>query len=298
MATSFILNCCEPRRQCHLNSNFPYNNTLVARTVNLEISAKSSDSKIDIIITLNHNTNQMYLLFLALAPALLIMMYVYFRDKYEKEPIGLVLKGFLLGAIIIFPVGFIENSIKDFALAFDKLPKAAYDGFIVAAATEEVFKFLMVFILIWRNPNFNEKFDGIVYAVSVSLGFATIENLFYVFSNNSMQVGLLRAFTAVPGHAIFGIVMGFYLGLARFSQNRKGKWLFMALFLPWLLHGIYDFLLMSGHPVLLVAFIPFLFFMYRHGLRRMKELNYQSVFNPGNINFRNNDENNFNSENS
>lgn len=240
----------------------------------------------------------MYLLFLALAPAFLIMMYVYFRDKYEKEPIGLVLKGFLLGAIIIFPVGFIENSIKDFALGFDKIPKAAFDGFIVAAATEEVFKFLMVFILIWRNPNFNEKFDGIVYAVSVSLGFATIENLFYVFSNNSMQVGLLRAFTAVPGHAIFGIVMGFYLGLARFSQNRKGKWLFMALFLPWLLHGIYDFLLMSGHPVLLVAFIPFLFFMYRHGLRRMKELNYQSVFNPGNINFRNNDENNFNSENS
>jgi RsiW-degrading membrane proteinase PrsW (M82 family) len=239
----------------------------------------------------------MYLLFLALAPAFLIMMYVYFRDKYEKEPIGLVLKGFLLGAIIIFPVGFIENSIKDFALGFDKIPKAAFDGFIVAAATEEVFKFLMVFILIWRNPNFNEKFDGIVYAVSVSLGFATIENLFYVFSNNSMQVGLLRAFTAVPAHAIFGIVMGFYLGLARFSQHKKGRWLLMALFLSWLLHGIYDFLLMSGHPVLLVAFIPFLFFMYRHGLRRMKELNYKSVFNPGNINFTNSDENNFNSEN-
>ncbi len=240
----------------------------------------------------------MYLLFLALAPAFLIMVYVYFRDKYEKEPIGLILKGFLLGAIIIFPVGLIENSIKDFAVGFDKIPKAAYDGFLVAGATEEIFKFLMVFILIWRNPNFNEKFDGIVYAVSVALGFATIENLFYVFSNNSLQVGLLRAFTAVPAHAIFGIVMGFYLGLARFSQNKKGRWLLMALFLPWLLHGIYDFILMSGHPLLLLTFIPFLIFMYRHGLRRMKELSYQSVFNPNNINFTNNGETYSNKDNS
>ncbi len=240
----------------------------------------------------------MYLLFLALAPAFLIMVYVYFRDKYEKEPIGLILKGFLLGAIIIFPVGLIENSIKDFAVGFDKIPKAAYDGFLVAGATEEIFKFLMVFILIWRNPNFNEKFDGIVYAVSVALGFATIENLFYVFSNNSLQVGLLRAFTAIPAHAIFGIVMGFYLGLARFSQNKKGRWLLMALFLPWLLHGIYDFILMSGHPLLLLTFIPFLIFMYRHGLRRMKELSYQSVFNPNNINFTNNGETYSNKDNS
>jgi len=239
----------------------------------------------------------MYLLFLALAPAFLIMLYVYFRDKYEKEPIGLILKGLLLGAIIIFPVGLIENSIKGFAVGFDKIPKAAYDGFIVAAATEEIFKFLMVFILIWRNPNFNEKFDGIVYSVSVALGFAAIENLFYVFSNNSMQVGLMRAFTAVPAHAIFGIVMGFYLGLARFSPKNRGKWILMSLFLPWLLHGVYDFMLMSGHPLLLLAFIPFLVFMYRHGLRRMKELNYQSVFNPSNINFTNSDENKFNSEN-
>ena len=146
--------------------------------------------------------------------------------------------------------------------------------------------------------NFNEKFDGIVYAVSVALGFATIENLFYVFSNNSLQVGLLRAFTAIPAHAIFGIVMGFYLGLARFSQNKKGRWLLMALFLPWLLHGIYDFILMSGHPLLLLTFIPFLIFMYRHGLRRMKELSYQSVFNPNNINFTNNGETYSNKDNS
>lgn len=238
----------------------------------------------------------MYLLLLALAPAIILMTYVYFRDKYEKEPIKLILKGIVLGAIIIFPVGLIENYIIGFGTGLDKIQKAAYDGFIVAGATEEAFKYFVVFILIWRNSNFNEKFDGIVYAVSVSLGFAAIENIFYVFSNNSMQVGLLRAFTAVPGHTIFGVVMGFYLGLARFSINGQGKWLLRAFTVPWLLHGIYDFIIMSGHPILLLSFIPFLIFMYRHGLKRMKEFNEQSIFNPANINFMNQQESNFKEE--
>jgi len=233
----------------------------------------------------------MYLLLLALAPAIILMMYVYFRDKYEKEPVKLILKGILLGAIVIFPVGLVENYLMGFGAGLPKIPKAAYDGFIVAGFTEESFKYFMVFILIWRNRNFNEKFDGIVYAVSVALGFAAIENLFYVFSNNSMQVGILRAFTAVPGHTIFGIVMGFYLGLARFSEKDRGKWLLRAFIVPFLLHGVYDFLIMSGHPVLLLAFIPFLVYMYRVGLRRMRELNQQSVFNPVNIDFSNQQEN-------
>ncbi len=236
----------------------------------------------------------MYLLLLALAPAIILMMYVYFRDRYEKEPIKLILKGILLGALILFPIGLAENFISEFGKELAPIPKAAWDGFIVAGATEEAFKYFAVFILVWRNRNFNEKFDGIVYAVSVSLGFAAIENLFYVFSESSMQVGLLRAFTAVPGHAIFGIVMGYYLGLARFSADQRSKWLLRAFIVPWLMHGLYDFLLMSGHPVLILVFIPFLVFMYRLGLKRMKEFNAESVFNPANISFTTQEENQFN----
>jgi RsiW-degrading membrane proteinase PrsW (M82 family) len=138
-------------------------------------------------------------------------------------------------------------------------------------------------MLFWRNRNFNEKFDGIIYAVSVSLGFAAIENIFYVFNNNSMQVGLMRAFTAVPGHTIFGIIMGFYLGLAKFNPSQSKKWLLRAFMVPWLFHGVYDFLVLSGHYLLLLAFLPFLVYMYRVGLRRMKELNAESQFNPMNI---------------
>jgi len=242
------------------------------------------------------NPAYMYLLLLALAPAIIIMMYVYYRDRYEKEPVKLILKGILLGAIIIFPVGLVENLILEYGKLFKPIAKAAWDGFVAAGATEEAFKYLMVFILIWRNPNFNEKFDGIVYAVSVSLGFAAIENLFYVFSQNSIQVGLLRAFTAVPGHTIFGIVMGFYLGLARFSKQNKGKWLLKAFLVPWLLHGTYDFMIMSGYPLLILTFIPFLIFMYRFGLKRMREFNEQSVFRPANIDFMIHQENHFKEE--
>jgi RsiW-degrading membrane proteinase PrsW (M82 family) len=90
--------------------------------------------------------------------------------------------------------------------------------------------------------------------------------------------------------------MGFYLGLARFSPDRKGKWLLRAFLVPWLLHGIYDFLIMSGHPVLLLTFIPFLIYMYRFGLKRMRELNEQSVFNPANINFTSKQESHYNQE--
>jgi len=236
----------------------------------------------------------MYLLLLALAPAVILMVYVYFRDKYEKEPIGFILKGVFLGALVIFPVGMVENYLLAFGNGLSGLSKAAFTGFFVAGPVEEVFKFMMVYILIWRNRNFNEKFDGIVYSVSVALGFATIENLFYVFSNNSMQVGFLRAFTAVPGHAIFGVVMGFYLGMAKFSKPGSSKWLSLAIALPWLMHGIYDALVLSGNPLLLILFVPFLIYMYRYGLKCMKAFNEQSVFNPNNMRFiENQDENPF-----
>lgn len=225
----------------------------------------------------------MTLLLLALSPVLIIITYIYFRDKYEKEPIGLILKGLLFGALLIFPVGLLENYLEKFNFGTNTLANAAYTGFITAGFIEELFKMLLVLMLFWRNRNFNEKFDGIVYAVSVSLGFAAIENIFYVFNNNSLQVGLIRAFTAVPGHTIFGVVMGFYLGLAKFSPTNQQKWLLRAFLVPWFLHGVYDFLLLSGNYILLLVFVPFLVYMYRIGLKRMRELNAESQFNPLNI---------------
>ncbi len=219
----------------------------------------------------------MNIIFIALAPVLIIAFYVYFRDKYEKEPIGLLLKSLLAGALIVLPILYIERFISSFDHYFQGLPKAMYDAFMVAAVTEESFKYFALMLLIWKNPNFNEKFDGIVYAVFISLGFAGIENILYV-SSYGFQVGWIRAFTAVPAHAIFGIMMGYYFGLAKFYPEIRKKLLIRALIFPIIFHGIYDYLLMSKHPVLLLLFIPFLVFMWISGFKHMNELSERSVY--------------------
>lgn len=219
----------------------------------------------------------MTILLVALGPALLILIYIYFRDKYEKEPILLLARGFAAGALILVPILLIELQTGKFAMHFPSILKAAWDGFIVASATEEIIKFLAVYYLFWNNRNFNEKFDGIVYAVVVSLGFATVENFFYIYQG-TLGTGLLRAFTAVPAHAIFGIVMGYYLGMARFRPFRRKGYIVMAVVMPWFFHGLYDFLLLSGHRILVGLFIPLMILLVVMGFKRMKEQSDASAF--------------------
>ncbi len=223
----------------------------------------------------------MNLLLLAIAPVLIILVYVYYRDKYEHEPLGLLFQGLLAGAVIVLPIIFIDKVLLQFAPAQGSLGFAAYNAFVIAAFVEEGFKLLAVYILIWKNPNFNERFDGIVYAVFVSLGFALVENLMYVMGEGGgASVGYLRAITAVPAHAIFGIVMGFRIGLARFVPSKQKRYLAMAFLFPFLLHGLYDFLLMSQKTALLLMFVPLLMAMYWNGRRLMRKAIANTPFNP------------------
>jgi len=220
----------------------------------------------------------MYLVFIALAPVFIILFYIYFRDKYEREPIGLLLKALLAGGLIIIPVIFIEMGlIKVGSSVFSGSSRTIWNAFIVAGTTEELFKFLALFILIWSNRNFNEKFDGIVYAVYVSLGFALVENVMYVVQGGA-AVGWMRALTAVPAHALFGIVMGYYFGLARFIEGQKTFFMIRAIMWPIILHGFYDYCLMSQIPVLLIAFIPFIIYLWISGFKKMKEISDSSRF--------------------
>lgn len=218
------------------------------------------------------------LLIIAIAPVFIIAFYIYFRDKYEKEPLNLLLKAGAAGAIIVLPVIFAEKAIALIGSFFSPLGNAAWDAFMVAALCEEAFKFAALFLLIWKNKEFNEKFDGIVYATFVSLGFALVENILYVF-NSGLTTGLARAFTAVPAHALFGITMGFFFGLARFYPTKRKKHLIWAFILPFFLHGIYDFILMSGINILLWLFIPFIIFLWVSGLKKLKTLNQVSFYN-------------------
>lgn len=219
----------------------------------------------------------MVVLLVALAPVFIILFYVYFRDKYEKEPIKLLLFAVLAGMIIVLPVIFVERFIMALQPDMHPIMDAGYNAFLVAALVEEAFKYLALFLLIWKSPEFNEKFDGIVYAVFISLGFAAVENVLYVIEGG-VNTGLIRAITAVPAHALFGVTMGYYFGIARMYPELRDSHMWKAFLIPFILHGIYDFLLMSNLPILLLAFIPYMFYLYFAGFRKMKITSDTSIF--------------------
>lgn len=218
------------------------------------------------------------LIAIASAPVLLILLYVYYRDKYEKEPKWMLLLSFL-GGIAIIPLAILweggmmkimpSSNMKDY--------EAFYTAFAVAAVCEECLKYLAVMLIAYRSTHFNEKFDGIVYAVYVSMGFALVENILYVI-NGDTSVGLIRAITSVPAHAIFGISMGFYLGRAKFSGRKQIENLMYALIIPIILHGVYDFILMAQKRWLLIGFVLYLIILYYYGLKRMSDTSQQSVY--------------------
>ena len=189
----------------------------------------------------------MVLLALALAPAFVIMIFIYIKDKYEKEPIKLLLKNFGLGAtasiIITLILGLILKIIFPTADPLS-ISQQFLKAFIIVALVEEFSKYLIVRYYAQRNKEFDEPFDGIVYAVMVSMGFAALENVMYVFQFG-MSNGIVRAFTAVPAHATFGIIMGYYMGKAKFAATKKDeiKLNLTGLFAATAFHGTYDFFL-------------------------------------------------------
>lgn len=217
------------------------------------------------------------LLFISLAPVLIIAFYIYSRDIYEKEPLSILIKALIAGVLIVLPVVLIERLLTVLSAEMEGLSYAAYTAFIVAGLTEEGMKFLAFYFFFWKNKNFNEKFDGIVYAVYISLGFAGVENILYVFTGG-YAVGLVRALTAVPAHALFGIVMGFYFGYARFNTDHRAIYLFLAFFLSFVFHGFYNFLLMGNSTFLLAVFIPLFIYFWIGGFRKMSRASDASVF--------------------
>lgn len=211
------------------------------------------------------------LLFVSLAPVLIIAFYIYSRDRYEKEPFSELIKALFAGVLIVLPAVLVEKLLTGFGPAEEGLGSVAYTAFVVAGLTEEAMKFLAFYIFFWKDRNFNERFDGIVYAVYIALGFAGIENIMYVFTGG-VGVGIVRALTAVPAHALFGITMGFYFGMAKFTEKRRNIYFMLALLMPFLFHGLYDFLLMSNSPVLLTVFIPVFVYFWITGFRKMSKL--------------------------
>ena len=192
----------------------------------------------------------MNLILCAVAPVLTIIVYIYFQDKYEKEPIGLLLASFFFGAIVsIIIVTILYLFTGHFIPITDEYSvwQQFIQAFVVVALSEEFSKYIIVKYFAQPKKAFNEPYDGIIYAVMVSMGFACTENIMYVLEGG-YETAILRAFTAVPAHATFGILMGYYMGKAKFSNNRL-KLNMAGLFLAVLFHGAYDFFLF-------IRFIP------------------------------------------
>lgn len=186
----------------------------------------------------------MNLLLTAFAPVCIIIIYIYIKDKYEKEPKRLLLLSFLSGAIVSVVITTILYSGFDILLPLKNqfsIQQQFIKAFFVVGLTEEFSKYIIVRYVSQPRKAFNEPFDGIIYAVMVSMGFAATENVMYVLQGG-YQVAIIRAFSAVPAHATFAILMGYFMGKAKFS-NSKVLLNITGLLLAIILHGIYDFFL-------------------------------------------------------
>ena len=151
---------------------------------------------------------------------------------------------FLYGILITIPAYFLNTYISDFFYSSTRVSENLISSFLTAAPVEEGLKLSVLYYLVYKMKDFNEPMDGIVYGVTVSLGFATLENFYYVylladyFETTSMSLAILRSFSAVPAHAVFGVFMGYFF--MKYAFIKKGDNLFFAFIVPFVLHGCYN----------------------------------------------------------
>ena len=229
------------------------------------------------------------LIVIALVPPILIALYLYFRDRLVREPVKLLLLSYFLGWLIVLPIlgilyGFSWSGLEDSLekiIKPDTLLNSFWNAFIVAALIEEGFKYLAFRKWIWSNRYFDEYYDGILYAGLISLGFASLENIFYVL-DYGYQTGITRAVTAIPAHAFFGIAMGYFLSRAKFNFTKTKQNLWLAFLIPVLLHGVYDLIAFEiarfddpddpwFYPMVILfwGLMIFMFFYARKNIKRL-----------------------------
>ncbi|GAA4870395.1 glutamic-type intramembrane protease PrsW [Paenibacillus vulneris] len=208
----------------------------------------------------------------AIAPGVALLAYFYLKDRYDTEPIHLVMKVFLFGVLLVFPVMVLQRA---FVHALGENPFVF--SFIISAGIEEFLKWFLVYFIIYKHTSFDEPYDGIVYAVAASLGFATLENVFYALLNSSSISSLLfRALLPVSGHAMFGVIMGYHLGKAKFVPHRSARHLAFSLAFPIFWHGVFDYVLATTKTYWIWFMIPLMVFLWIRSLRKVERANATS----------------------
>ena len=210
------------------------------------------------------------LVILAIGPAIALMVYVYRHDRLEPESLKLLITLAILGVVATFFASLTE------ALGLGILGTHYGDEpdtlgrillyFVVVGLSEEGIKYLLMRWRTWKNPEFNCSYDGVVYAVCVSLGFAVAENIQYIL-RFGISTAFIRAVTAIPGHACFGVFMGIWYGMAKRYEhaglfNRSAVCRKMAVIVPMILHGIYDFIAVTAGDYGVLIFGAFIIFLF------------------------------------
>lgn len=213
------------------------------------------------------------LIFLAVLPSIVLAIVILIYDRFDKEPLKLLLKLFLFGALATIPsiiMGTVGNWFNIFG---GSLLGIAFKAYIVVALSEEFFKRWAVMRHAFRHPAYNEKLDGIVYCAFSALGFAALENIMYVLTEYAIHPEIVwtRAILSVPAHLMMGITMGYYLSLAKYSTNSvmAKKYMRLSIIVPVFMHGTYDFILMANIPLLLIALVPFIIYMWISSIKKL-----------------------------
>ncbi|MBQ0016724.1 MAG: PrsW family intramembrane metalloprotease [Bacteroidales bacterium] len=235
----------------------------------------------------------MDLLIISILPIIFILIFVYRKDHINKEPFSKLLVTFCVGCFSVIPAAIMEMKLSFFAPK-GLIMAAAFEGYVVAGFSEELCKLILLMLIVWRSRHFDEYFDGIVYAVFLSMGFACVENITYVFGNDTwlgaISTGTLRAFLSVPGHFLFAVAMGYYVALAKFDPKHRKKHLFHALLYPVILHGTFDAIIMISDAFthqgttlytivnlsLPIIFIYFDIKLWQQGIKRIEHLQEMS----------------------
>lgn len=201
-------------------------------------------------------------LLITVLPGFLICYFIIKVDKYEKEPISLLAICWGLGAMVFYLARYCEGAFDDGVMPYinenDLNPNThfgllLFSAFVRTAFVEEFLKFVVLLLLPYNHKHFNEPMDGIVYAVMIGMGFAIIENVVYCMYPPDVVLAIVRNLTAVPSHAVFGVIMGYYVGLAKFNSDKRIQYLLLALFGTIFIHGLYDiFLFQEYHEWIMI----------------------------------------------